>query len=160
MKKILIFTATIISVSVSTYSCKKDKATDNSLYNEITSANYSYYKSGNILSAAAASPHGSFKLKINALAQSVLDSNWKVINGKTFPDGAIIVKEIYDGSNLSLYAIMKKDANHKDAGSGWVWSEIKPGGSVAYSTGKKGSDCITCHNGSPNHDLVRTFDLH
>ena len=80
--------------------------------------------------------------------------------GNTFPSGSIIVKEVTSGGSVSLYAVMKKDPGNDNAGNGWLWGEYNPDGSTAFSVSKKGDGCISCHSGSPNRDLVRTFDLH
>ena len=155
------FIATFLFIVLIVFTaCKKDKATDQALYKEISESGFTFFKQGALLSAAAPSPHGSFKLRFNSIAQMALDSSGKLPVGKTFPSGSIIVKDIYSGSDLTLYAIMKKDASHKDASNGWVWAEIKPSGSVSYTTGKKGSACVSCHSETTNRDLVRTFDLH
>ena len=163
MRKAFLTISLIAASVVAMQSCKKNKTdtdADNALYSEITGSGYSYYQSGNILPGVSPSPHGSFKLRFNATAVSALDSTGELPTGNNFPTGSIIVKEVYDGSNISLYAVMKKDPSNGNAGSGWVWAEFHPDGSAAFSTGKKGDGCISCHNGSPNRDLTRTFDLH
>lgn len=163
MKKSLIIITAIASAIVLMQACKKDKNdtdADNALYSEVKAGGYSYYQNATLLSAAAASPHGSFKLRFNSTAQAALDSTGELPSGHTFPHGSIIVKEIYSGSSLNLYAVMKKDPSNGNAGSGWVWAEFNTDGSAHFSTGKKGDGCISCHSNSPNRDLVRTFDLH
>ena len=145
------------------FSCKKDKTdtdADEALYNEVKASGYSYYQSGNILPGASSSPHGSFKLRFNSVAQTVLDSTGELPTGVSFPTGSIIVKEVYDGSSLHLYAVMKKDPSNENAGSGWLWAELNTDGSTEFSTGKKGDGCVSCHSNTPNRDLTRTFDLH
>jgi hypothetical protein len=146
-----------------TASCKKDKtdtSADTALFNEVTAGGFTFYQNGNILSAAAPSPHGSFKLRFNATAAGVLDSTGEFPAGNSFPAGALIVKEVYSGTSLRMYAVMKKDPSNGNAGNGWVWAELNTDGSTEFSTGKKGDGCISCHSGSPNRDLTRTFDLH
>lgn len=163
MKKTILTIGLIVTAIVTIQSCKKDKAdtdADNALYSEATASGYSYYQSGNLLSGVSPSPHGSFKLRFNPTALAVLDSTGELPAGNSFPTGSIIVKEIFSGSNLDLYAVMKKDPSNDNAGSGWVWAEFHTDGSAAFSTAKKGDGCINCHSGSPNRDLTRTFDLH
>ncbi|HNR19352.1 MAG TPA: cytochrome P460 family protein [Bacteroidia bacterium] len=80
--------------------------------------------------------------------------------GSSFPTGSIIVKEIFCGSTINPYAVMKKDPSNGNTGNGLVWTEFNTDGSSAFSTGKKDDGCISCHSGSPNRDLTRTFDLH
>lgn len=143
--------------------CKKnkaDKAADKELFDELTQSGYSYYQGGNILSGVSPSPHGAFKLRFNSIAQAALDTTGELPTGASFPNESIIVKELYSGSNLVLYAVMKKDPSNKNAGNGWLWAEYETDGSTVFSISKKGSSCTSCHSGSPNRDLTRTFDLH
>lgn len=163
MKKTIIIITFILTSIIIIQSCKKDKTDtdqENSLYSEITTSGYTYYKSGNLLSGVSPSPHGSFKLRFNTTALAALDSTGELPIGSSFPTGSIIVKDIFNGSNISLYAVMKKDPSNKNAGSGWIWAEFNPDGSVFFNTNKKGSSCTGCHSGSPSRDLTRTFDLH
>lgn len=163
MKKSFITISVIIAVITAMQSCKKDKTdtdADNALYSEATAGGYTFYRSGAILPGTAPSPHGSFKLRFNATAQAALDSTGELPAGSSFPNGSIIVKEVHSGSNISLYAVMKKDPSNGNEGSGWVWAEFNTDGSTAFSTAKKGDGCISCHSGSPTRDLVKTFDLH
>ena len=163
MKKQITIVIIFFAIIAYMQSCKKDETdtnADNALYSEATASGYTFYQSGTILSAAAPSPHGSFKLRFNATAQAALDTTGELPSGNSFPNGSIIVKEIHNGSNISLYAVMKKDPSNGNAGSGWIWGEFNTDGSTAFSIGKKGDGCISCHSGSPNRDLVRTFDLH
>lgn len=163
MKKTLSTVCLILSLIVIIQSCKKDEEdtdADKALYSEITASGYSFYQSGNVLPGVSPSPHGSFKLRFNATALAALDSTGELPSGGTFPTGSIIVKDVYSNGSISLYAVMKKDPSNGNAGNGWVWAEFQPGGSVSFSTSKKGDGCISCHSGTPNRDLVRTFDLH
>lgn len=163
MRKTIITIGLILTSIVIIQSCKKDKSdpdADSALYSETTTAGYTYYQSGNLLSGVSPSPHGSFKLRFNATALAALDSTGELPAGSSFPTGSIIVKEIFSASNINLLAVMKKDPSNSNAGSGWVWAEFNPDGSTAFSTGKKGDGCISCHSGTPNRDLTRTFDLH
>lgn len=162
MKKIIATTTILLAVLLMA-SCKKDKDAEDAnkaLLNEVNAGGYSYYASGNLLSGVSPSPHGSFKLRLNATAQAALDGTGELPAGGSFPNGSIIVKEIFSGSSINLLAIMKKDASNSNAGSGWVWAEIKPNGDVTFGVEKKGDGCISCHSGNPNRDLTRTFDLH
>ncbi|MDQ3140631.1 MAG: hypothetical protein M3Q56_00115 [Bacteroidota bacterium] len=75
MKKTTLVILMITVIIVAIQSCKKDKRqakkTDKELYAELSDGVYTYYQGGNLLSAAAPSPHGSFKLRFNSTAQSV-----------------------------------------------------------------------------------------
>lgn len=159
------FTAVLIlSISIINFhACRKDKGTtdiDKQLYNEVMQADTTYYQNGNVLSGAAASPHGSFRLRFNSIAAGALDINGELPAGNTFPDGSLIVKEIISGGEISLYAVMKKDLSSNSAASGYLWAEYQTNGTVVFSAAKAGSGCIGCHSESPNRDLVRTFDFH
>ena len=144
-------------------SCKKDDVdteADDALYNEIKTGTYTYYQNGNLLNGVSPSPHGSFRLRFNSIATAALDSTGELPTGSSFPTGSVIVKEINENGGLHLYAIMKKDPSNENAGSGWIWAELESDGSSHFSASKKGDGCISCHSGSPNRDLSRTFDLH
>lgn len=159
--KLSIFVLAICTIFVN--GCKKDKAEEDAnqtLIDEVNLAGYSYYQNGALLSGVSPSPHGSFKLRFNNIAMAALDSTGELPMGNTFPTGAVIVKEIFSGTTIDQFAVMKKDASNANAGSGWVWAEFKPDGTVTYSAANKGSGCISCHSGIPNRDLIRTFDLH
>ena len=165
MNKTIITICTIIATIIIIQACTNDKAdtkpdADKVLYNEATTGGFNYYQNGILLPVVSPSPHGSFKLRFNSTAFSALDNTGELPTGNSFPTGSIIVKEIYNGSNIILYAVMKKDPSNENAGSGWLWAEFKPDGSLAFSTSTKGDGCIGCHSGLPNRDLTRTFDLH
>ena len=167
MKSTLLKIAMIVAVVAVIHSCKDDDddtppapSADESLYDEITASGYSFYQGGVILAAASASPHGPFKLRFNATALAVLDSTGELPSGNAFPSGSILVKEVYDGLDLDLYAVMKKDPTNSNSGAGWVWAEYDSDGTVITSISSSGTACVSCHDDTPNRDLVRTFDLH
>ena len=163
MKKIILISCLIVSSILIFYTCDKDKTdatSDSTLYKEITATGYTYFKNGDILPRIPESPHGAFKLRFNSIALSALDNNGVFPEGASFPTGSILVKEVISNNNISLYAIMKKDPSNGNAGNGWVWAELNTDGSTAFSAGRKGNGCISCHSISPNRDLTRTFNLH
>ncbi len=150
---VLAFLATVI------ISCKKKKTND-ALLEESKSVDLSFYKSKDtIYSPAGGSPHGNFKLKFNSQAVSKLDPSGKLPAGGSFDDGALIVKEIYSGTELTLYAVMKKDRKSKFSSKGWLWAEYEPSGKVVYNVSSQGKACTSCHSSS-DKDLTRSFDLH
>ena len=154
----VIFFLAVASIIIS--SCKKEKLNED-LYEEVKGTGLILYQNkDSILSPAGTSPHGLFKLKFNATSTSQFGSDGKFPGGSTFKNGSLIVKEVYSGGQLSLYAIMKKDADSKFSANGWLWSEYEPDGKVKYSITEKGKSCTSCHSGSPNRDLTRSFDLH
>ena len=158
------FTFILITITiVSLQSCLKDHIQtdiDKLLYTELLQSGFTYYHNGEVLAGAAASPHGSFKLRFNAIAKSALDNTGALPKGSSFPNGSVIVKEITTGSSIELYAVMKKDSTNIFAASGWLWAELQPNGSAAYSAVKRGGECLGCHSEIPNRNLVRTFDFH
>lgn len=135
-------------------------ATDESLFDEVSDAGYTYYQSGNTIAAAPQSPHGTFRLRFNATAFQALDVNGELPANGGFPSGSVIVKEVYVNSNLNILAVMKKAPTDINAGSGWLWAEYRLDGTPAIGIGGRGASCIGCHDDAPNRDLVRTFDLH
>jgi hypothetical protein len=148
----------LTALAIVLFSCKKKKLNEN-LYEEATATGLTFYQNNDsILSPAGPSPHGTFKLKFNSTTVSQLGSDGKFPGG-TFQDGSVIVKEVYSGNQVTLYAVMKKDDSRFSA-NGWLWGEYKPDGEVVYSVGEKGKVCVSCHSGSPNRDLTRSFDLH
>lgn len=159
MKKVhyLLVLSCIVIVA---YACKKETDTDRALYDETKQSGYVFYQSGALLPGLGNSPHGEFKLRFNNIAASVLDSTGELPTGSTFPDGSVIIKEVYNGNNIDLLAVMKKSPADSDAGEGWLWAEYEPDGKVIISTSKKGNSCIGCHSGNTNRDLTNTFDLH
>jgi len=150
----------IVTSAFMDVSCKKKK-TNTDLYEESKASGLSYYKmKDTIYSPAGGSPHGSFKLKFNAAALSKLDASGKLPTGATFDDGALIVKEVYSGNSIILYAVMKKDSKSDYSAKGWVWAEFDPDGGVHYNVSKNGDGCVSCHSTPPSRDYTRSFDLH
>jgi hypothetical protein len=66
-----------------------------------------------------------------------------------WPEGSIIVKEGYDGSDLEIIAVMEKRAG------GWFWAEYDDDGDPDYSG--RPDICIDCHRSGS--DYVRAFRL-
>lgn len=134
--------------------------TNESLTEEINAGSFHYFRNGELLSAASASPHGSFKLRFNEIAWSALDSNEELTTGGSFPAGAIIVKEAFAADTIRYIAAMKKKPADENAGEGWVWLEYGTNGALVYGVEQKGVVCVGCHSVTPHRDFVRTFDLH
>ncbi len=145
------------------YSCTKhsaDDIEDEKLFAGLSQGQCTYYQQGNILQAAPGSPHGSFRLRFNAIASAALDSNGKLPVGAVFPDGSIIIKEALKNGDIDIFAVMKKNPTNSRSASGWLWAEFNAKGEAVFSTGKKGNGCISCHSITPNRDQVRSFVLH
>lgn len=155
---VLICTSLILS------QCKKATEEDKALFDKSKeTTGFTYYKNDNtVLPSSSASAHNSFfRVRFNATAQAALTDNNKLPAGGSFPDGSLIVKELYDSQNgsLALLAVMEKASTNSASGAGWLWAEFKPDGKIVHSTSKKGEGCISCHSLSGNRDYVRLFEL-
>lgn len=148
--------------------CSKDKTPDNAdqkLY-DLTkdTSGYVWYKfSDTLLPRSSGSGHGQpfLKTRFNAIAANYLDGNGKVINGTTFPEGSVIIKELYKAdSTLDQYAILWKNQQSPSADvNGWVWGYLKPNGTVVTAASSQGSTCINCHSqpGHINQTLMNAY---
>jgi hypothetical protein len=144
-------------------SCKKEKVievTDIELYDmakETTGFTW-FKKSSSFLDKSSGSghPQSNLRTRYNSIAASKLDSNGKIIAGTTFPEGSLIVKELYiNSSTLERYAILYKKSDSKDADAkGWVWGYINADGKVSIPASKKGTSCINCHSQAENIDYM------
>lgn len=129
--------------------------TDMALLDSCKKQNHTYYKNDPAtLLPGTSGPHGAFKLRFNAIAFKALTSNGKLPAGGSFPEGSLIIKDVYSGREVSLYAFM-----YKRSGS-WLWAEIKPGGEVLYSVNKNPEGCTNCHSQAGNRDLVVSFNVY
>jgi hypothetical protein len=66
---------------------------------------------------------------------------------EAWPQGSLIVKDGFDGTDLELVAVMEKRA------AGWYWAEYGADGDASYS-GSPGV-CTSCHSSGDDH--VRAF---
>lgn len=169
MRKSVIYSLLIIGV-MHFSACTSDKQegvviSDQTLFElAINLSGYKFYKNNpDTLAVAGGSPHGSFiRVRFNDAALDAMDAGISTLPGGTFPDGAVVVKEISDsrGGPVNVLAIIYKSSAAANAGAGWLWNEVRPDGSVIFSVARKGDGCIGCHSASGNIDLVRTFSLH
>jgi hypothetical protein len=142
-------------------SCKKEeKEIDKELYElaKETSGFVWYKNTSTLLSKSSGSghPQTSLRTRYNSTAANKLDANGKIIANVTFPEGSLIVKELYENaSSLTRYAILykKSDSPFADA-KGWVWGYINADGKVTEAASNKGKACISCHNQSDNIDYM------
>lgn len=169
LKKAIVQFLILVLVIGALSSCTSDKEeglviSDAALYELVRSQTFTYFKrSGDTLPADPASEHLSFiRVSFNPRAVSVLNDSASNTLTVPFPDESLIVKEIYNfpGGPLTGYAIMYKEDHAANSGSGWIWNEMNPDGSVTYSASRKGDQCIGCHSSGQQADLVRTFSLH
>lgn len=156
---LVLFLITLISLII--FSCAKKKTTA-AIFDETTNGTLYFYKGKDTIYAPkGTSPHGYFKLKFNQTAYEALGPDGKLPQGQTFPEGSLIVKEVYNSNNeKTLYAVMKKDRKSKFANHKWMWAEYELNGSPKISISREGKDCVDCHLGGSPRDLVLSFDLH
>lgn len=158
------FVGVVCFISICTiYSCKKEEkgtGTDKELYDmAIATTGFTWFKHSDVLldkSAGSGHPQPFLKTRYNTIAAAKLDSSGKVKVGTKFPEGSLIVKELYDkSSKLERYAILYKSTGHKDADpKGWVWGYLNYDGSVSDPASNKGSSCINCHSQINNIDYM------
>ncbi len=153
----------LLIVFLAINACKKDETatgTDKELYDMARGTNgFTWYKNASTLlnkSAGSGHPQPYFRTRYNTIAATQLDSIGKIKAGAVFPDGSLIVKELYENSStLSRYAILYKKADNPDADAkGWVWGYLDADGSVAEPASKKGVSCISCHSQADNIDYM------
>lgn len=143
-------------------SCKKESVPeDKDLYTEImNSGGYEYYKKSTTLTLSSKqSDHNAyFRIRFNSIAKAALTDNGKLPAGGSFPDGSVIVSELFDSSpgNVKIYAVMKKSTS-SNAVNGWLWAQFQPDDNTAYSISKKGDLCTSCHSTNAR-DHVRVFN--
>lgn len=147
-------------------SCKEEESnevtlSDTTLYKEaIENSGFTYFQSG-FLKSTKTSGHGAnnyVKTRYNNLVKNLLNEDGKPSEGTVFPDGSIIVKEIYSDTTKApdVLAVMKKDSKNSGNDSKWHWAEYEPDGKVYYALKNNGSGCISCHSVNSD-DYVVTF---
>jgi hypothetical protein len=97
------------------------------------------------------SPHGKFlKLYANPIAIKAAKE------GKSMPDGAILVKENYGKDKKTLMAVtpMYRIKGYNPEGGDWFWVKYGPDGKVLKAGKPKG--CIDCHGVQKNKDWLFT----
>lgn len=153
-----------IGIVIFISSCTKDKVplplTDEILYNMARSTNgFIWFKNSDTLfNKSSGSGHAPpyLRTRFNSIAAAKLDAEGKIIPEAVFPEGSLIVKELFaDPTTIERYAVLYKSTNHQDADSkGWVWGYINADGSVASPASNKGSSCINCHSQEGNIDYM------
>lgn len=142
---------------------EKNENTNQSIYEDITvGKNYTFYKGDpSVVPSSPQSAHNAFfRVRFNSIASAALTDNGKLPANGTFPEGSIIVKDLYDSQtgNIVLYSVLKKESANADSNKGWLWIEYDSTGKEIYKITNKGNGCVSCH--STNHrDYVRLFDL-
>lgn len=99
------------------------------------------------------------RVSMNQRAFRALDGG-SLPDGGAFPDGSVVVKEIRDGTETTLLAVMFRDRRNPLSGQGWLWAEYTPQGAVFVSLKNRGAGCTSCHarERGLRNDLVRTFE--
>jgi hypothetical protein len=157
------FTALCFGSLVLISSCKKDcaeKDVDTQLYEMSTDATgFVWYKNSSaLLLKSPGSGHFPpyLRTRYNALAATQLDAEGKINANAVFPEGSLVVKELYtDTAVVERYAILYKDSDNPAADNkGWVWGYIDADGFVQNSANDKGAICTGCHLQTDNIDYM------
>ena len=142
-------------------SCKKNpKGIDGELFSlSKETAGFVWYKNSEAFLAKSAGSGHNFPLlrtRFNTVAATQLDASGKIVDNAAFPEGSVVVKELYNSENeLQRYATLykKSDSEFADA-NGWVWGYIEKNGKVVESAELKGASCIGCHSQGGNIDYM------
>ncbi len=157
-----------LTISLTINSCKKDdkaEGIDKELLDMARSTNgFVWYKKSSALLNKSSGTGHSFpylRTRYNSTAATKLDSNGIILPGVTFPEGSLIVKELYSNSStLSRYAILyKKSGRAETDAKGWIWGYVNADGTVASPASEKGNSCINCHSqtGSIDYMLMNKY---
>lgn len=117
-----------------------------------------YKNSDDFLNKSAGSGHDFpfLKTRFNSAAATQLNGNGMVVEGAVFPEGSVIVKELFDDKEkFKRYASLWKNSVSPFADSdGWVWGYIDAKGKVVETAENKGQSCIGCHSQAGNIDKI------
>lgn len=117
-----------------------------------------FMNSGDLLNRSSGSGHSEpyLRTRYNSIASTQLDLDGKIQPGAVFPEGSLVVKELFSTSTtLGGYAILFKDSDNENADSrGWVWGYTDASGVVREPASEKGKSCISCHLQSENIDYM------
>lgn len=164
-KGIFTFSVMVYALSVILNGCKKsdpiaESSTDQMLYDLAKTSNgFKWYKNSDkqlAKSSGSAHSYSFLRTRYNAIAAENLDSQGKIIEGKTFGEGSLIVKELSNNASaIERYAILYKNSSSPDADAkGWVWGYINANQTVADAASNKGRSCTGCHSQSGNIDYM------
>ncbi|MEZ5173517.1 MAG: cytochrome P460 family protein [Bacteroidia bacterium] len=155
------FAIVIILSLFSLYSCKHEakEGIEHEMFEAgRKSEGFTWYKfSSQILPSSDFSGHSDpeQRTRYNSTAASMLDADGKVMEGISFPEGSLIVKELYkNNGNLNTYAMMYKKPTAAEADeAGWVWGYFDKKGDVRAPASEKGAQCRSCHNQNGSIDF-------
>ncbi|MES2558572.1 MAG: cytochrome P460 family protein [Bacteroidota bacterium] len=171
MKTRIILLAAIFSICA--VACKKDADPksgtptpqvnmDSLLYAKSKEPGFGWYQQNDVIkrSSTASSHSKYFRVRFNSVALVALTDSGRLPKGGAFPQGSLVVKELFDSTTapLKYLAMMYKDPNNSLAVNGWVWLELKGDGGNYISATEKGAQCFGCHSVN-SRDQVRVFDL-
>lgn len=162
MTKTQLFLLTSVLSALIIVSCSKDKV--NTVDIELLAkakdtTGFVWFKYvDTLLPKSAGSSHNEpfLKTRYNNIAASQLDSTGKILADAQFPEGSLIVKELFDNTTtIGRYAILYKDSDNDFAdANGWVWGYMNADGSIVEGASKKGNACISCHSQAQNIDYM------
>lgn len=162
MKGVIPHIVLAIPLALIHLSCSKDQGkntalalSDRALHDScVVAARYWYMQDSNTVYPGTAGPHGSYRLRFNAIAFAALRDQGKLPLNAMMPSGSLVVKGISKGSANEGFAFMYKKDNS------WIWGESRPDGSTVFSVNKNPGICISCHSQPANRDLILTFKYH
>ena len=140
--------------------------TDSALYAEADQKTGFVWYRGDSSRRRSASSSGHLRymrVRYNQIAAAALTDSGRLPIGGRFPEGSLIVKELFADSAgsgpFALLAVMKKEPTNPNAANGWVWGEYLPQLVSDYiRLDGKGAACTTCHSMAGNRDYARLFD--
>jgi hypothetical protein len=138
-----------LAVAITCASCgdDQDPAGARALWNELHAQDYRSWQRapGYESRRGSDAPHGgAVDIYLNEVAAEALGADPPVTQ---WPEGAIVVKDGWDGDDLDQVAVMQRRAD------GWYWAEYDADGDSVYSG--KPDACIQCHKSGA--DFVRAF---
>lgn len=153
-------TCALLVMLIGFVACVKDKGgnpelsySDRAMLDSCKNTAHGFYRQDTIYPGTNG-PHGRFKLRLNHIATTALTDSGRLAIGKRMPDGSMLIKDVYKGGDLDLFAFMYK------RNGAWLWGEVKPTGEVVYSVNKDPGVCTSCHSQQGNRDMVRIFAYH
>lgn len=150
-----------LTLTIQLPSCKNDPpdGIDAQMYEMGRNSNgFAWYKnSSEQLSSSGLTGHTepTQRTRYNMIATTMLNSEFKIMDGITFPEGSLIVKELYkDNGNLSTLAMLYKKPSAPEADAdGWVWGYFNEKGNIRAAASEKGAQCRSCHSQTGSIDF-------
>ena len=145
------FNYLLISTFLLLFACtdNQDPAGAKALWEALEDADYTTWQRapGYEERRSSNAPHGDkVDIYINDVMVQALASNTGLTE---WPNGSVIVKDGFDGSDLELIAVMEKRL------TGWYWAEYESDGEILFSGDP--DTCTDCHRAGA--DFVRAFSF-